>query len=150
MRDKARRMALGGLLPILLSALPAHAQPSDPVLGRWWTPDHDGVVDIQRCRSGLCGRVIGITEMLPDGRMPVDNHGRSRCNLQIISDGTQERDGTWDSHITNPDDGKTYTITLRTDAGRLRMRGYIGIPLFGRTVYWQRFNGRTTPDCRVE
>ncbi len=56
----------------------------------------------------------------------------------------------WDSHITNPDDDKTYTIRLRVDPdGRLRMRGYIGIPLLGQTVYWTRFTEHLTADCHV-
>jgi uncharacterized protein (DUF2147 family) len=94
--------------------------------------------------------VVGVTDFDADGSALKDLHGRSRCHLQIIPDGKVEADGTWDSHITNPDDGKVYTITLRVDEdGRLRMRGYIGIPLFGRTVFWTRFNGRLTPDCHL-
>ena len=109
------------------------------------------MVEIDRCGNGLCGYVVGITAFLPGNVTPVDNHGRSRCKLQIIPDGAQASDGSWDSHITNPDDGKTYTITMRLEpGGRLRMRGYIGIPLFGRTVFWTRFTGRTTADCHID
>lgn len=120
------------------------------MMGRWWTQNRDGVVDIEPCAAGLCGRVVGITEFGPSGEPPRDNKGRSRCNLLIVKDGSQEPDGTWDSHITNPDDGKVYTITVRLDPnGQLRMRGYIGIPLFGKTVFWTRFAGRLTPDCHI-
>ena len=56
----------------------------------------------------------------------------------------------WDSHILNPDDDKTYTIRLAVDDdGRLRMRGYVGLPIFGRTVYWTRFTEQLTPDCHI-
>ncbi len=119
-------------------------------MGLWWTQDKDGVVRIESCGSGLCGDVAGITNFEPDGSAPKDLHGRSRCRLQIIPDGKVEADGSWDGHITNPDDGKTYTITIRVDAdGRLRMRGYIGIPLFGKTVFWTRFKGHLASDCHL-
>ncbi len=137
---------------LLTAMIPSAARATDPraVIGSWWTQDKDGVVQIAPCGSGLCGSVVGVTDFAADGSAPKDLHGHSRCHLQIIPDGKVEADGTWDSHITNPDDGKVYTITLRVEEdGRLRMRGYIGIPLFGRTVFWTRFNGRLTPDCHL-
>ncbi len=139
-------------LLLLALSVPSLARAGDPraVLGTWWTPDKDGVVQITSCAAGLCGHVVGIGTFRPDGSAPVDLHGQSRCHLQIIPDGTANQDGVWDSHITNPDDGKTYTTTLRVaEDGRLRMRGYVGLPLFGQTVFWTRFNGRLTPDCHV-
>ena len=44
---------------------------------------------------------------------PRDLHGLSRCHLPLISGGKPDDGGVWDSHITNPDDDKTYTIRLR-------------------------------------
>jgi hypothetical protein len=29
------------------------------------------------------------------------------------------------------------------------MRGYIGIPLLGRTTIWTRYEGKLTPDCHL-
>ena len=144
-----RRIVLGLLL--LLSVTPvAKAGNPDPVFGEWWTPNHDGVVEIMPCAEGLCGVVIGVTHLRPDGTAELNVQGRSRCHLQIIEGGSLDSDGVWNSHITNPDDDKRYTIQLRVAKdGRLRMRGYIGIPLFGRTVYWQRFEGHVTPECHI-
>jgi uncharacterized protein (DUF2147 family) len=135
----------------LLFGVPAHAANPNAVIGTWWTQDHDGVIRIQACPSGLCGQVVGITTFRPDGSAPLDVNGQSRCQLQIIPDGRPGDSGTWDSHITDPDDGKTYTTELRVGAdGRLQMRGYIGIPLLGRTVYWTPFHGHLTPDCHIQ
>jgi uncharacterized protein (DUF2147 family) len=139
------------LLAALLCAAP-QVRAADPnaVIGTWWTQDRDGVVQLYRCPAGLCGSVVGITTFHPDGSPPVDLHGRTRCHLQIVPDGKIDSDGIWNSHIIDPDDGKVYTINLHVDDdGRLRMRGYIGLPLFGRTVFWTRFAGHLTPDCHV-
>ncbi len=143
-----RAVLLTGLA--LCTAGAAHAADPRAVLGNWWTQDRDGIIQIYTCPTGLCGKVAGVVNFRPDGSAPVDLHGRSRCRLQIIPDGKVDEDGVWNGHITNPDDGKTYTITLRVDAdGRLRMRGYIGLPLFGRTVFWTRYAGRLTQDCHL-
>ncbi|MEJ1976245.1 MAG: DUF2147 domain-containing protein [Acetobacteraceae bacterium] len=140
-------------LPVLLAWLalcvPAAAQPT--VMGTWLTQNRDGVVNIHACPTGLCGDVVGITGFQPNGAPPVDVQGRSRCHLQIIPDGHPDDDGLWFGHITNPDDGQTYTIEVQPDGpDRLRMRGYIGLPLLGSTVYWTRFTGKLTPDCHIE
>ena len=50
------------------------------------------------------------------------------------------RPGHWaGGTIYDPESGKTYngTITLQPDGG-LSVRGYVGMPMFGRTVVWTR------------
>ena len=144
-----RRISFALLLFLLATPI-AWAWDPQAVFGAWWTPDHSGVVDITPCPAGLCGTVIGVTALRPNGTARLDAEGRSRCHLQIIPGGSLASDGLWDSHITDPDDDKTYTIQLRVDeSGRLRMRGYIGIPLLGQTVYWTRFKGHVTPECHI-
>jgi uncharacterized protein (DUF2147 family) len=134
----------------LLAAGSARAADPNAVEGIWWTQNHDGVVQIYPCETGLCGRVVGIAAFKPDGSPPLDLHGRSRCRLEIIPDGKIDSGGMWDSHITDPDDDKTYTIRLQVDPdGRLRMRGYIGLPILGRTVFWTHFTQRLTADCHI-
>ncbi len=144
-----RRLTLA-LLLLLLATPFARAWDADSVFGAWWTPKHDGVVDIAPCDAGLCGTVIGVTRRRPDGSAELDQRGQSRCHLEIIHGGSASSEGVWDSHITNPDDEQTYTIELHVDeSGRLRMRGYIAIPLLGETVFWTRFDGHVTPDCQI-
>ena len=135
---------------LVLAAQPARAADPAAVMGLWWTPEKDGVVEMYRCPAGLCGRVAGVVNFQPDGSAPLDLHGRSRCHLTLINGGKPDADGVWDSRITNPDDDKTYSIRLRVDPdGRMRMRGYIGLPLLGQTVFWTRFDRRILPDCHI-
>jgi uncharacterized protein (DUF2147 family) len=49
--------------------------------------------------------------------------------------------GLWDGgEILDPNDGKTYKVRMKPiDGGkRLELRGYIGVPLLGRTQTWIR------------
>ena len=52
------------------------------------------------------------------------------------------RDGnSWSGgRILDPDNGKEYAVKFTpTDSGRkLEVRGYIGMPMLGRTQVWQR------------
>ena len=42
--------------------------------------------------------------------------------------------------ILDPDDGDLYrcAAVLRNDGRKLEVRGYVGLPLFGRTQVWER------------
>ena len=47
----------------------------------------------------------------------------------------QYKDRLWQGKIYDPETGNTYNSRMEVDGdGRLRIRGYIGLPLFGRTA----------------
>ena len=50
--------------------------------------------------------------------------------------------GWSDGHIVDPETGKGYKCSLSVQAGgtRLKVRGYEGISLFGRTQVWERIS----------
>ena len=138
------------MLILMLIFMAPSAQADQSVLGLWMTADNGGVVGLEPCGAMICGKVDGITGFRPNGAPPVDVNGRSRCHLEIISDLVLEEPGLWAGHITNPDDGNVYSIHISLDPeGKLRMRGYIGIPLLGRTTVWTRYQGKLTPDCHL-
>lgn len=135
-----RRLLL--LLPLLLAAGPALAQ---GMLGRWLTEEGDGVVEIAPCPGGWCGRIVGMAD--PAAR---DWRGRPQCGLEIIHGLRQAEPGQWSGTITDPRDGSTYQAWLALDAeGRLRLRGYLLIPLLGATQLWRPYAGTLAPDCRM-
>ena len=65
---------------------------------------------------------------------------RPLCGLRILTGFRRAKESTWSSgHIYNPNDGRTFssTMSLQHD-GSLRIRGYVGVSLFGKTVEWVR------------
>lgn len=141
-------VTLGLLLASVLLAA-ARAAPTAP-LGTWLTEDHGGVIEIAPCGASLCGRIVGIAELRPDGSLPVDVHGRSQCGLTIISDAKQGSNHKWTGQITDPETGHVYSAQLWLDqAGRLHLRGYIGLPLFGATQVWTPYRAPVPKDCRL-
>jgi uncharacterized protein (DUF2147 family) len=134
----------------LISALALPAGSPAPIAGPWLTQDGGGVIDVEPCGALYCGRIIGLAAASAGGPLPKDVNGNSRCGLEIIRGVAETGPDEWTGKITNPEDGQTYSTLLSVDdRGRLRLRGYVLVPLLGRTQIWTRYGGRVTADCRM-
>ncbi len=143
------RILLGALLAGVLAWLPAVAQPSTPA-GTWKTiSDRTGkatsYVRIDEVDGRFDGTVVGLID--PPKPNPLcdlcsgTRKGRPVLGMTILRGVRAEGDGSWGGgDILDPQSGKTYRVrlTLRDGGQRLRVRGYIGIPLLGRTQTWIR------------
>jgi uncharacterized protein (DUF2147 family) len=60
--------------------------------------------------------------------------------MQILFGFTQDGSEYGGGTIIDPDNGKSYKskFTLSENGDKLTVRGYIGIPLFGRSQIWER------------
>jgi uncharacterized protein (DUF2147 family) len=114
--------------------------------GKWLTGDGDGWIEVRRKGKGLSGVVAGSPNDDPDeDRFDEKNPDRALRKrllkgVELFSDFEYEGDGRWSGGtIYDPNSGKTYscTVTLE-DENTLKVRGYIGISLFGRTDIWTR------------
>jgi uncharacterized protein (DUF2147 family)/fucose 4-O-acetylase-like acetyltransferase len=127
------------------------ASAATPV-GLWYAEGGAAKVAIERCGDELCGRVVWL-------RSPLDDDGcelRDRLNpdpmlrarrvegLEILRGLARRPDGTWaNGRIYDPASGSTYTCQLTLDGeNRVRLRGYVGIPLIGRTTTWTRVGAK--------
>ena len=150
-----RLACLALVLGVLVLALPGWAPLGwatgrDTPIGRWLTQDKEAVIAIEPCSSGLCGRIVGVTLDHPDDPLPTDHDGHSQCGLTIIRSAVPDGDQGWKARITDPRDGKIYQARMRIDEQhRLRVRGYVGIPLIGRTEFWTPFLADIGADCRL-
>ena len=150
--QRLKRMGLACLvaLVLLLPALPGRAAEQDTLVGRWLTQDKTAVIAVEPCGSMLCGRIVGISFDHPDDPVPTDNEGRSQCGLIIIRGGVPDGEQGWNIRITDPRNGKVYRASMRLDEQRrLRVRGYIGVPLLGHTEVWTPFRAAIGENCRM-
>lgn len=136
---------LSVLLFTLAFAVPAHADPS-AIAGTWLSGDGDGLIQVSVNGTVISGTILGSPNKDPD-RPETDIHnpdpalrGRRLVGLNIFSGIQYDGDGAWSGgFIYDPNSGKTYRCKLElTDLNTLRLRGYIGISLFGRTEVWKR------------
>ena len=129
------------LLAIFTGTATLKAQTS-PFLGDWQVPSGT-IVRVDPCSSDFCMRIVFVSPKA-DSTMNIHNpdaslRARSLCALEIgsrfhASDASHASGGT----IYDPKSGNTYRGTMVVDGDTLRLRGYIGISLFGRTEIWHR------------
>ena len=148
---KPKRLACLALaLSLLPPALPGWAAERNTPVGRWLTQDKEAVIAIEPCGNALCGRIVGVTLDHPDDPFPTDNEGHSQCGLTIIRGVVPDGEQVWAVRITDPRDGKAYRARMWLDEQhRLHVRGYIGVPLLGRTQVWTPFRAAIGENCRL-
>lgn len=154
-----------GLLAVLMAmtvvaalAVPALADDGDQVLGSWLTePSENGRARVEITRDGdaFNGRIVWLEQPL----YPADDEGgmagqpkvdrenpdsalrtRPILGLAIVSGFHYDGDDLWKGGIIyDPESGKTYKCKMwLTDEGTLKVRGYVGFSLLGRTTVWVR------------
>ena len=137
--------SLATALAGLLAAGQALASP----VGLWNTEDNQGQVQVSECGSALCGDLLWLAEPLDEQGQPrLDQHNpdeslRSRPleGLRILWDMQPSGDGkTWkDGRGYDPESGKTYQGRIPLEGEDvLKLRGFVGAPMFGRTSTWPR------------
>jgi uncharacterized protein (DUF2147 family) len=128
-------------MALALAAAGADAQTAS-VLGYWRTPS-GAITLVAPCGKKLC---VEIAALAPGHHPLTDVHNpdptlrsRALCGLRIGKgfvevDPRHARGG----HLYDPKNGRTYSGQMTAEGRRLRLRGYVGLPLFGRTETWIR------------
>jgi uncharacterized protein (DUF2147 family) len=118
------------------------------IFGKWKTIDDKtsivkSIVEIYNINGKAYAKVLRILEKGKEDELCDKCKGAKKDKpikgMEIIN-GLSKDDGEWNGgKILDPKVGKEYKcyITLETP-NKLKVRGYIGFALFGRTQYWYR------------
>jgi uncharacterized protein (DUF2147 family) len=139
-------LALGAGPPQLAHAQPtaeprAATPPGSAILGEWWTEGKEGRIRFVRAEDGT---YQGILVWGSNPGKDVNNKDPKRRNLSVLGSvliwHLRYDDGEYvDGYIYNPRDGDTYRIDAELMArNALKIRGYLGIRLFGQSQTWAR------------
>lgn len=143
-----RRLVYVVVVQIAFGALALRAQRSQ-ILGDWREPA-GSVIRIEQCSSGICLELLSLG---PGAPTTWDIHNpdpaqrdRTLCNLQIgshfhLNDPVHADGGI----VYDPKSGKTYRGSMALEDHTLKLRGYVGISIFGRTQVWHRVLGGVAP-----
>lgn len=132
---------------LLFAAGSALAQDGTP-LGRWITESGNLEVEIAPCApppagmSVLCGkvvRVIGNRSMSGPGQEMQPADTRPALGMTLLTGLQVAGEGVYEGTIYNRENAKHYSVKLTpAEPAQLLVRGYVGLPLFGRTQVWRR------------
>lgn len=124
----------------LLIALPAFAQ----IEGRWLSEEKNGEIEIYKEGDKWYGKLVRAKKNPETNNLDVHNPDESKRGQLVVgqvivmgleADGKNEWSG---GKIYDPKSGKTYKSKAELDGNKLKLRGYIGVSLFGRTSTWTR------------
>jgi uncharacterized protein (DUF2147 family) len=136
------------ILLLLVPAMRTGAASTASPLGRWITEGGTSHVEIYSCGAWLCGRIAWLKEPIGrDGKRKRDSKNPDRARrgqtiegLTFLWNFAAAAPGEWDGgRVYNPLDGDTYRARMRMlPDGRLELRGYVLLPLFGGSQLWER------------
>ena len=118
-------------------------------VGTWKTIDDEtgkakSHVEIYEKDGKLYGKVVKILDPAKQNAV-CDKCDGAKANkpilgLEILSGVEPDGKNEWDDgEILDPNKGKTYDVSLElVEADKLKVRGYLGISMLGRTQYWTR------------
>ncbi|CAN5414050.1 DUF2147 domain-containing protein [soil metagenome] len=124
---------------ILLSTFTISLQ-AQSIYGKWNT-GRGGIIEIYECGSLLCGKLVNSNE---PNRLDSNNPDPSKRNdkllgTNILRSFEKSSNTKWvDGKIYNPNNGKSYSAKLILVGDVLKVRGFKGFSLFGKTVKWSR------------
>jgi uncharacterized protein (DUF2147 family) len=138
------------LLLIVLCSARAWSQAPTPV-GLWQTLSDrtgqaDGLVRIVEADGEYVGTVVAVFSPPAESPNPLceeckgDLKNKPIVGMAILHGIRRSADGYSTGEILDPDEGRIYKcrIALLEHGRKLEVRGYIGIPLFGRSQIWTR------------
>jgi uncharacterized protein (DUF2147 family) len=142
------RKAASFALLLASASLPvaSKADQASPPVGLWKA--EDGQIEIFEVDGKLNGKIAALSkEYTTDGIEKTDlsnpdptKKNRPLIGLVFMTGFTPEGSGRWDhGTIYDPKTGNTYASFLEYSGGdTLKLRGYIGISLIGRTAVWTK------------
>ena len=150
MRNLTIIFALIGFLAYPFVNVQAQDVKSDDILGVWLNEDKDAHVDIYKEGDVYFGKIIWLDEPNEENGEPKlddeneDESLRTRpvMGLLLLRDFVFDEDEWEDGRVYDPKNGKDYKCYMEfpdeDDKDKLKVRGYIGFSLLGRTTYWTR------------
>lgn len=120
---------------------------ADKIVGEWINEEKDTRIEIYKNGDEYFGRLLWSEYLFEaDGktsRKDVRNsneklRGRNLLHVNLLNNFVFSEDIWDDGKMYDPRSGKTYNCLIKLRKEKLEVRSYVGIPLLGRSTYWDR------------
>ncbi|MBO0936625.1 DUF2147 domain-containing protein [Fibrella sp. HMF5335] len=132
------------LLIILLSAssqLVVAQAAADKILGHYLSPKKDGKIEVYKVGEMYFGKVVSGNNPRKDVNNPNPAlRTRDLLGMVFLTNFVYKNNEYSDGEIYDPENGKTYSCKMWLDKGNLKVRGYIGLSIIGRTETFTKVN----------
>jgi uncharacterized protein (DUF2147 family) len=144
-----RRLLLAfSIVGLFLLSRAARAEtPEGAILGDWYTPGREARVRIYRCQDSFCGKILWIQKEEETGEVILDTNNPDKSlrdrpvrGIEIMREVRYRGGSEWNvGKLYDPKSGKEYKGRAKLEGeNKLVLRGYVLIPLFGRSETWTR------------
>lgn len=121
---------------------------SQSIFGKWENRDEetnkvDSVIEVYKKNGKAFAKIIEIKNKNRQNALCEKCSGKRKnkpiLGMNILSGLKKDGDEWSGGKILDPKNGKEYKCYIKLDGiNKLKIRGYIGFSLLGRTAYWQR------------
>lgn len=120
---------------------------ADRIVGEWINEEKSTRIEIYKNGEEYFGRLLWSEDLFEtDGRTSrkdvrnSDRNLRARNLLHVnLLNNFVFSEDLWDNgKMYDPKSGKTYNCLIRLKIDKMEVRSYVGIPLLGRSTYWDR------------
>ena len=141
---------LFSLMALLGQKAPAQTYKPDDLLGIWYNGEKTSKLQIYKENGKFFAKIVWLKEPNDSvtGKPRTDNlnpdvklQNAPLLGLVVLKNFVFDGENEWkDGTIYDPKNGKTYSCYIRFESypNLLKIRGYVGISLLGRTTYWTK------------
>lgn len=127
------------MMALLFSLSACFAQEADKINGLYWSPHKDAKIEIYKKGDKYYGKSVWVANPRKDSENPVKAlQSRDVQGIELLTDFTFVKDIYKGGKIYDPESGKTYDCKMTLAGNTLKVRGFIGFSLLGRTEIFER------------
>jgi uncharacterized protein (DUF2147 family) len=116
-----------------------HLENADDIIGLYWSPKKDAKIAISKKDNRYYGRTVWVASNRKDLKNPDEAlKNREVLGIELLTGFVFNCDSYTDGKIYDPESGKTYNCKMILTGKILKVRGYIGVSLFGRTEIFEK------------
>jgi uncharacterized protein (DUF2147 family) len=134
MKKHSLKFILGLVITLFFSIGFSNAQSSENSIGQYWSPKKDAKIKVYKQGDNYFGQIIWTKQPVKDTKNPKPElRTRDVVSLVFLTNFIYKDKEYINGQVYDSESGKTYSCKMWLENGNLKVKGYIGLSLFGRS-----------------